>query len=342
MKTISTFWCAVILFFAANINQPYARMAPEFGPSLTWDTDGEKPSLTAMRGKSVIIIFFQSWCGICNGWSGRVFDQINKNLKEEPSTVLIAIKTDGGSMAEAKSYLGERMDHRNWLVALDEGAAYYRQATGKTSLYRYMWVKPDGEIQMIESASMGYAAPGGKAYVLGTKKRKKELKKGTETVFKSHGEVSGALQPALKKAEQGLFLSALKLAAKSNADKAELQTFRATLAGKVEEMVAHHGQVLADDISAARYLSYLALENLAEGFGNSSPGKSARKFVSAQARKPWLKDEQDAQKDYLSIQKKAARADDERSRARITRALTKLSEEYPSTYYGQLASGVTK
>lgn len=130
-----TLLCAGWLAMSAPLQ---ARQAPPFGDSLTWDTGKEAPALERLRGKSVLIVFFQDWCGICNRWSGDMFRQVGEAYADDPTVALIAIKTDGGSLRDAQDYLKTRTDLRHWMVAVDENATYYRQATGQNKLYKYL------------------------------------------------------------------------------------------------------------------------------------------------------------------------------------------------------------
>jgi len=319
--------CVLVLLLSGWKLEAAPQIAPEFGPSLTWNVKGEEPSLTAMRGKSVLVFFYQDWCGICNGWSGELFQQVNESLKDDPTTVLVAIKTDGGTMAQATAYLESRMDLSNWLIAVDEGGAYCRQAIGHTKLYQYMWVRPDGTIEKIAKSGMRYTKPDKTEYVLGSKLIRQQLRKGAQAFFPKLDEMDSALKPAIKKAEQGLFLSALNLAEKSHVNREDLKSFRDSLAEKVSQMASSHEAVLSDESSKGRYMA---------------PGKAARKALSSQAGKSWLNHEQEASKDYQAIQRRATRADDKRSRARIKRAMEKLANEFPTTYYGRLASASVK
>jgi predicted negative regulator of RcsB-dependent stress response len=52
--------------------------------------------------------------------------------------------------------------------------------------------------------------------------------------------------------------------------------------------------------------------------------------------------EKEAADDYESIMRRATRADDQRSRERISKALLKLSEEFPNTVYGRIAASAVK
>jgi len=321
-----------------------AKQAPPFGGSLEWNTGSESPSLGALAGKSVLVMFYQSWCPICNKWSGELFAQLTKTYGEDPRVVLVAIKTDGGSMGDALKYLSERTDEEKWMVAVDEGGVYQQQALGRNKLYEYMWVTPEGEIG--EEGKSGTYTSGSdpKEYTLVRVDVAKKFRAGTSTVMPEGKKLDAALDPAVELAEKGLFLSALAQAAKisSSAAKEDVGAFRKAIAGKVENAVAMHKAVVEDKSSNNRYLSLISLQGIAENFGRSAPGMAAKEVVSAHERSSWVAEEEEAASDYESIMRRSQRADDERSRARITKALVKLAEEFPETAYGRMAAAGAK
>lgn len=322
-----------------------AKPAPPFGDSLTWNTGKEAPNLAAMGGKSVLVVFFQSWCGICNGWSDGFFKQIGEAYGDDPLVVLVAIKTDGGGTAEALDYLKDRTDTSKWLVAADEGGTYYRQATGQDSLYHFMWVTPNGEIGESGKAGTFTANKKPMEFTLARKDSQVKFRKGAQPLMPAGSDVPGDLQPAVRFAEQGLFLSALAEAGKfaSNAAlKENVATLRQQISAKLDSAVKHHATAADDEANKDRYLSYKALQDIAANYGQSAPAIAARQAAAKHSSASWVSNEQAALAEYESIMRRAARADDERANARIDKALEKLAAEYPETTYGRMAAASAK
>lgn len=317
-----------------------AKQPPPFGDSIEWDTGRSEPSLEVLHGKSVVVVFFQSWCGICNGWSGEFFRQVEEAYAGEPAVVLVALKTDGGDVDDAKDYLESRTDTDHWLVGVDEDATYYRQASGDDKLYYYMWVGPDGTVGRVNEAGLYYGDDSSKEFVLASGKVKGEILDGAEPLM-GREPFSEPLQPAVRLAERGLFLPALAEAGRLDADPAlkdEVARLRGGISTKLESSVERHNAVLADPSNENRYLSYLALCRIEEDYGSSKPGRAAAGAAMAHARSEWVGIEEEARKDYESIMRRAARADDARSRERVAKALGKLAEEFPATTYGRMAA----
>ena len=345
MKIIRSIFCILFsVLFCTHSVALAGKQAPPFGESLEWNTGSEDPSLDALAGKSVLVMFFQDWCGICNGWSGQLFDQMTKAYGDDPRVVLIAIKTDGGDMSEALGYLSERTDVSKWMVAVDDGGVYQQQAMGEDKLYQYIWVTPEGEIGESGKSGMFYGGAKAKRFAVAEDKAQKNYFKGTYGIVPEGVELDGELDEAVALADKGLLLSALREVAEvsSSAPEEDVAVFRKTIAGLVKKSVTRHKAVVEDESSESRFMSFLALEKIVEDFGSSAPGVAAKEVVSANDRSSWVADEKEAASDYESIMRRAERADDERSRARIAKALAKLAEEFPETVYGRIAASAAK
>ena len=333
----TSFFPLWILFALAAGLSPLAqaRTAPDFGESITWAESDESPSLANLEGKAVLVVFFQSWCGICNKWSGALFKDIEKTYQNNPAVVIVALKTDGGSTSDALDYLSSRANTSQWLVGVDQDASYYKTVAGFEKLYYYTWIKPDGTIGETAKAGEHFVLKNGKKnFTIAAPKNAARYRKGAQALFpeaKDWGE-----DEAVAAAEHGQFLTALKLMKDSQSEGA--QKLKTAIGEKVDSSIATLSEKVSDATNSDRYPAFLKLEHFAESFGSSPQGKAAQQAVNAQQRQPWMRDEQEAHKDYLSIMKRAGRAEDERDRARIKKALQKLADEFPATYYGRLAT----
>lgn len=219
-----------------------AKLPPPFGDSLEWNTGRESPGLDALTGKSVLVVFFQSWCPICNGWSGEFFKQMTETYGDDPGVVLMAIKTDGGSMREAVGYIEERADVEKWMVAVDKGGAYLQQALGRDKLYEYMWVGPDGRIGGEGEAGRYRTGSDPKEFMLARPDQAKNFRKGTGRLIPADKELDDALGKAVTLAEKGLFTNALGEAAKATSPGLEedVATLREIIATRMDAVVATH------------------------------------------------------------------------------------------------------
>jgi len=319
-----------------------AATAPPFGASIKWNTGRESPSLEAMRGKAVLVVFFQSWCPKCNVWSGELFQNFADTFKDDPRVVLVALKTDGGSMEDALKYLKSRVDTDHWLVGMDENATYARQATGMDSLYTYAWITPDGEIGETGKAGTSVSGVSPKLYWAARDEARKTYVAPAKTLLAADTEVPEALRPVLRRAGQGLHATALRelQPLSGNPELKEMaDKLRTAIAGAVQASVERHGAVLASEESQDRYWSYLALLEIEDRFPGSAFAQAAKQATSAQSRAPWLEREISAQKAYESLMRKAARAaDDDRAAVRVTKSLKEFGAAHADTAFGRLAA----
>ncbi len=335
----------LLLTFHAILAAPLgASPAPPFGSSLTWNTGKETPSLEAMRGKAVLIVFFQSWCPICNQWAGDMFSKITAEFQDHPEIVLIALKTDGGSVREALDYLEGKLDPDRWLVGTDTNATYARQATGVDRLYRYVWITPDGEIGETAKAGSFVTGSNPKQYWATRKAAKEEFVAPARPLLDPAKALPDALAPAVRLAEQGLYASALRelMPLAGQADLTEAATtLRNAIAEAVRASVDRHGAAVASTDDANRYFSYLALLEIESRFPNSPFAAAARQASSLHASSEWVKREEEAQRSYESLMRRASRADDNRAVERVTQSLREFGSAHSDTAFGRIAAAAT-
>ncbi|GEM_PF-1903922 len=329
----------------AMVTSAFAAQIPPFADSITWSTGKEAPSLNGMRGKSVVIVFFQSWCGICNKWSPGFFRQVGEKYKNDPKVVLVALKTDGSDMKEATDYLKSRTDLGHWLVGTDKNASYYRQVTGNDKLYKYVWVNPKGEVSEVLDAGGYFGEKNAKRFVLASDETAKALHKGASTLIDENSELRVKFKEAVRFAEVGMFLSALKAVSPQASNpklKNDVSEFRKVISDCLQEAVETNAKILTDENNLNRYSSYLSLVKIKDGYGKSAPALAARKMIDQYSHSDWVEEEEEALKDYQSIMRRATRADDPRSRKRISKSLKKLADEFPNTMYGRMAAASLK
>ena len=329
------------LALALAVSPLQAAVPPPFSSSITWDRGQEGTRLEAMQGKSVLVLFFQSWCPICNGWSGAMMKQLEETYGNDPAMVLVALKTDGGSMKDAMTYLGTRTNPEKWLVGLDEGAVYHRQVTGGDALYDYLWVKPDGSVGGIDKVGTTVNKPGPKQYWITRDAQQKLFRSGAGPLIKWEGEVPPDLQPAWRLAERGNFARAISESAKlkSRPDlSVQVGNFQKQIGDVLKLRLDKLSTALDDAANERRYFDYLALRDMEKDFSGMPFSRTAQQVADKHKSAPWLAPEEKAKQGYESIMRKAGRAEDEKDEARIKEALKNHSEEFPDTVYGRIAA----
>jgi len=339
-------WCRSLfplLALAAALSVSPARAAavPPFAPSISWERGQEGARLEAMEGKSVLVLFFQSWCPICNGWSGAMLKQVEEAYGDDPGVVLVALKTDGGSVKDAMTYLSSRTNTDKWLVGVDEGGAYHLQVTGKDELFAYLWVKPDGSIGDVAKTGVTVNKPGPKQYWITRDQAKSAFRKGTAPLVNWGGEVPSDLQPVARLAERGNFARAIaessKLKSRSDLS-APVGDFQKQVAALMAKRLEKLSARVEDEGNERRYFDYLALRDMEKDFSGMAFARTAQQAADKHKSAPWLATEEKAKQGYDGIMRKADRADDAKDREKITKALAELSTAYPGTSYGKLAA----
>lgn len=101
---------ALAVIMACGWTESVRAAADEVGPSVL-SLDGVRwfgPAvrLEQLRGKTVVVLIYASWCPKCNSWSGELFTQLKQAIEGQP-TVILAIYADKNPEA-AKAYLAER------------------------------------------------------------------------------------------------------------------------------------------------------------------------------------------------------------------------------------------
>ena len=181
------------------------RPMPAFGPSITIDPDGPRFDMASLRGKAVLVIFMQSWCGACNGWSKALIPQLEATYGIEDGWVLLAIKTDGGGVSGAKDYLRNQGGNPDrWLIAADHDAVWYRQITGDNQLWRYALVTADGTLTYVHRSGLIISNSNPRTFLIAHKKREFERQVGQRrALLPAEGRYGVALAPVVLRAEVG-------------------------------------------------------------------------------------------------------------------------------------------
>jgi hypothetical protein len=315
----------------------------EIGPSVQFDSNGQQRfALSDFRGKLVVVVYFQSWCGICNGWSPRLFSQIEQAAGDRRDVVLLAVKTDGGGWMGAISYLKTRIaDPSRWLIASDREATWYQVSMGTDELYNYMVIGPDGKVVSRGEAGMFYTAgPDKDKFVLPKNLNAFIQQAHPETILPKDKTYHESLKPAVRAAELRQFAIAWQLCAKPSKDAA---TSAAELKKDLTDWAAERVKALTavlEDTEAqgeAKLDAYVELRRIADGLSATEPGKTARKAAAAAAKDKAVAKEIQAETEYLALMSKAALAKKLVKNAEFASVLKALAKKHPDTRCGRMA-----
>ncbi len=317
-------------------------VAAEIAPSVQFAPDVPAISLQDLHGKLVVVVFFQSWCPLCDEWSPRVFKELQDVAGNRRDVVLVAAKTDGGTMPAAVTYLKTRTDTSKWLVGLDNGSLWELAATGADALYLYTIVGPDGTMVDGGPAGQWYQESNGprlQAPAFNLTKLLKVIQ--TETVLPRDKAYADVLAPAVRAAELRQYGLAIKLcdaiaktAAKDAADlKADLQQWIADRGKTCTETLEK-----TDAPTDARLDAYLELKRVARDVPTTDAGKAAVKSVTAAAKDKTIAEEIQACLEYTTLHQQAAKVKDSAKSPAFRTALKAMADKHPATRFGKMAA----
>ncbi len=340
---ISFLLSGVLALSAAHVA---AQALPEFGSSVEFDSTGPQPTLAKLKGKAVLIVFFQSWCGICNKWAPDLFEQFQKAHGNNRALALIAIKTDGGGISAAKNHLKSRGANLGlWVVGCDTEAKYYRQASGDDSLWGYVLAGPDGT--MIRKGSAGTYFTGGmsKRYVLAAPNLLEgcgELKTVLPADKQYDPSVSGlVLMAELGEAERALMLC--NAALNKPKERQAAAALKADLQPIIEKRMEECAGVLGDtsNPASARYVALSELTQMTKDLKNLPAATKVAPLLSKARQEPAMQKEARAETAYLSTLARLKKAS-ARDKPRLIKELEAIEQKNPDTKYGQLAGESAK
>jgi hypothetical protein len=339
MKILSLFF---ILIFSTPVLFAKTGPVPDFGSSVEFPPEYQGLSLDKMRGKGVLIIFFQSWCGICNKWAPEMFPQAQKTLDKYPNLIRIAIKTDGGTLKEASSFLShKKADPNSWIIGIDKGANYYKQVTGSNGLWNFVLIGPKGDILESKSAGAYFKSKNGqpKTYVLAKMNYGSLL--GNEVNSTIKNKYPEPFNKAVQQAEIGSFLNALKESKKLSRNskyKADSENFDKELMGTLQEKVETHSSTLEDEESNRRFEAYMSLRTLCEDLKKLPIGKDASKLLRKYKFNKSIAKELKAETAYLKLMAKVQKLTQDKKASYLKKYLPKIIKSYSGTHFAGIAN----
>jgi thiol-disulfide isomerase/thioredoxin len=316
-------------FGGAVCGQESREAAPAKPPSLEgvkWR--GPAPSLEALKGKTVVLLVYATWCPICNKWSPDFFHQLHDAIHGKP-VVVLAVNADS-SPTDVQAYLTERgFFAPNIIHGYDPTIA--TRLGFQSELYQYVWIEPDGKASKRGQAGSFYERPQGKQFVLASEiLTRKDLGQFKILDPQMSPAVFTALWPMelgdLSEAAARKAKTPLAAAQKAEVDAAVAKSLSAQLAeirglykGSVAEKLQAHEKAVA----------------LSKVFKQSAASKKAKAVVAfLEADKDFAR-ELAAKKAYDSCMQRSTAT----PRARAT-ALRGIAERFEGTHYGELAKEV--
>jgi thiol-disulfide isomerase/thioredoxin len=298
--------------------------------------------LSDLRGKMVVVVFFQSWCPICNSWSPEFLQQMAKAFGDDPSVALVAIKVDGGTPAEAKAYLkAHKADLSKWIVASDTGGTYYQRVNGTNSLWGYALIDDQGRLMERGRAGSFYDEATGKRFALADSAKKTKAVS-SESTITIDSDTPAELLPIFKAAQAGKLVAAVR--ALKNYDHGKLKDPALKLKAVLVDALSARAEKASEDVKSedaeTRYQAYhtlLAFSTLSD----LPAGQSAKKRLdSLRSDKAFMADmakQAQAESAFWGMIAKSIRLEVEQRKTQLPPALKQFADAFAGTAYAERA-----
>ena len=327
MRTVILLLCTLQIASAATLS--------DFGKSVEFAKEDQGFTASDLNGKAVFVLYFQSWCGICNGWAPSAIKAFQKAHSAKDGFIFIALKTDGGSVKAAKKFFESKGgDSSRWLVGVDNKAALYKKHFKKTGLWEYMLIDQKGEIKKKSNFGAFFKIGGKKVWSI-------QGKHFLQGFPKISGSIKIPTQPQLKKAatfvELGQYNKAFSLIKSAKVDNKIKAEFQNTVNTIVENKLVSSIKLLKDDKASSwerfqamefvNKVKYLRVKGVKEALSVANKARTVKE----------ISNEQRASKEYLRIMSKY-KPGSKRSVESTEKSLKNLANNFPDTHYGKLAS----
>ena len=280
---------------------------------------GPAVTLEGLRGKTVVLIDYATWCPICNKWSGEFCKQLKEAIVDKP-VVVLAVDNDETPAnlkpyLEARDFLGPNIVH-----GYDPSIA---KRNGLPDLWGYMMIDPKGKIIEKGQAGSFYGGDANKVFVL-PKKLQEKTDLGEFAIIDA--KMSDAVQRALWPMELGV------------ATGAELRKFKGEQKEQIDAALANYGakelekiHKLAEGDIDGQFAAYDRAAALGLQLKGTGSAKEAKKVALALEATSKFKREYAAKKAYERCEKLPAGTS-----SRST-ALKTMIKRFEGTVYGDKA-----
>lgn len=330
---------ALVLALLCAVVPAWSQSMPEFGSSVTFAKGEEPVTIAGLRGKVAVVLFFQSWCPICNGWAPDLIKQLEQQYAGQPGYVLIGIKTDGGTQEEAKAFLaGKGADPERWVVASDAEEAYYQRIIAEAPLWGYAVVAPDGSRIEADKAGQYYGGAGAKRFVLPSKRADfdKAYADSTGTVLPAGKEYAKELAHAVLLAESGRIASAI--AAARNVGGLPGKALEDDLLAIATTRLTDLETKARDAADPQRYVAFMSLRDLTTQLRGLPPAKAAQKAVGEIAKDKAIAREQKAENAWRGLLATVEKQPKDKRIEAMKASIPGFIKAYEGTHFARIAS----
>jgi len=328
------------LFLAAGSAAVYAQLAdPPSSPqqasatllsleSVRWA--GPAVRLQDLRGKTVVLLVYATWCPKCNQWSGEFFQQLKQAVTDKP-VVVVAINADKSPQG-VEQYLKQRGFFAPNIVHGYDPAVSQRLGL-QSELFQYLLIGPDGKL--VERGFAGTYRPSGetKSWAL-PEQLANSPNLGQFTVLKA--EMSETVKQLLWPMELGQFNEALLGKLRHGLKPQEQKELYEAMDRYLDAQLEQFRQSAQGDV-LSRLEAFDKANQLAAVFKTHEQAREARKLIAEWTKDKDFQRELAARRAYeSSLQAVAAKP------AKRESALLAVARRFEGTYYGKKAEEEAK
>lgn len=139
---------ASLLLLAMSVSAKEGDACPEFPGSVVFRKSDPQLTLSDCRDRAVVVVFFQSWCPICNQWAPTALKQLQESeMAKNPGVLFVAVKSDGGTLEQAEAFLKDKgVDLNRWIIGVDPDSVMEKAVMGNSKLWQYALINKAGKI----------------------------------------------------------------------------------------------------------------------------------------------------------------------------------------------------
>lgn len=276
-------------------------------------------NLDALYGQTLVVVFVETWCGICNGWAPPYSRQLASAAAEQPVTI-IYLGVDVSKVG-FKQYLNKYNIKGHAAGVTTKTLA--REFGFANTLWQSVVVNPRGERVYADSFGRYYAKPEGKRHVISTKLA--EYCAGATAVVTGGGSSRmKKVDLAVRLGHYGAALKALKKAGEKG------QETRQRLLKRGQEIL----QAARAYEDSAPYLSYRLAGVVAREFKREDMAATATELVARLSKNKTVLSGKAGDRKLVQLNNKARRQPNPKA---IDKAFQMVARRYKNCRAGRVA-----
>ncbi|HWB00130.1 MAG TPA: redoxin domain-containing protein [Pirellulales bacterium] len=306
---------------------PAAPARPEVPSMAGVAWSGPGVPIESLRGKTVVVLSYVTWCPICNEWSPKLCQQIKDAAADKP-VVIIALSTETPTVS-GPVYMGKRNFVAPNILHGHDPKINAKLKLKEEGLFNYAIIDPTGKVVAKGEAGSYYGKEGSEEYAM-AREITKLAPQGNFLVITP--EMSPALKEMLWPVELGFgandaFISKVRRSLKPDEAKQLDAALDRYLSDRLEQL-----RTSASGTVPERLAAFEIATNLSAQFKSSPQGRESRQILIELNKDSALKREVTAKIAYDKLVQAIASKPDQRDAL-----VNGFVRTFAGTYYAGLA-----